>query len=92
MPGHIIRLRCPCGYRAEASPGASDPETILVMAHDAAAKDIVTVDAREAKRRRLRTLKDPFLRDPLSYQAKALLECPKCGKRTLAAFLGGFWD
>lgn len=92
MPGHIVHAECPCGYQDELGPGASDPETVLVIAYDPAASRLVTVDQREAKRRRLRVVKDPFLRDPLSYRAARLLECPKCRKETLALSPRGFWD
>lgn len=62
MPGHILRAICGCGYETEVDPGYSEFKSEeFAIAYNADLSAIDTFSSKQIKRKKLKTVIDPFL-------------------------------
>lgn len=108
MPGHMLSAECPCGFTGGVNVGVTEPvfgpdSQLLVAAYDPEQGSLVSIDAKEAKKRNLTVFEDPYAYDPFKLVLEGDLSaapegdkttfiCPKCGKNTLRFYRFGFWD
>jgi hypothetical protein len=108
MPGHILHVKCRCGFERELRPGsaiAADRIVGYTIAYSADGSDLGSEDDAIVNSQQLRTVPDPFLSD---YQVGDSLEkiqeqtekrvaqgpylCPHCKGVGLMLHFAGFWD